>query len=156
MTRGQRYLTYFGATVGVVVLGWVVLIAGVYFYGGVATVSVVDRTEGVNLHLPIPMALIQAAAATSHVFYLDDLIDDIEIETGGRFKEWGPTALAVVQELGDVPNGTTLVSVQDGDQHVRVAKEHGKFRVEVDSPDVTVRVSVPVRSVERLLAEVVH
>jgi hypothetical protein len=156
MTRGQRFLTYAAATLGVVVLGWVVLIAGIYLYGGVATVSVVEHHEGVRLHLPIPMALIHAAAATSHVFFLDELIDEIEIETGGRFGEWAPAVLEIVEALGDVPNGTTLVSVDDGRERVRVAKERGKFRIEVDAEDVSVRVSVPVRSVERLVAELVR
>lgn len=156
MTRGQRLLTYVGATVGVAIMGWVVLIAGIYLYGGVATVTVVEHDDGINLHLPIPMALIHAAAATRNVFFLDHLVDEIEIDTGGRLSDWAPSVLSMVEALGDVPNGTTLVSVVDGEERVRVAKERGKFRVEVDSPDVTVRVSVPVRSVERLAAEIVR
>lgn len=156
MTRGQRFLTYAGAAIGVAIMGWVVLIAGIYLFGGVATVSVVEHEEGINLHLPIPMALVHAAAATTHVVFLDDILDEIEVDTGGHLEEWGPTALAIVEMLGDVPNGTTLVSVEDGDERVRVAKERGKFRVEVDSPDVTVRVAVPVRSVERLVREIVR
>ena len=141
MTRGQRFITYAAASIAVLVLGWAVLIAGVYMLGGVATVSVVDHTEGVNIKLPIPMALVHAAVATTEVFFLDEILDEIEIETGGKFSEWGPAVLGILEVLEDVPNGTTFVEVDEGDQHVRVSKTRGKFRIEVDSPEVTVRVS---------------
>ena len=99
------------------------------------------------------------AAATTEIFFLDEILDEIEIETHGEFgklSEWGPPVLAMLEALEDVPNGTTFVSVQDGEEHVVVSKSGGKFRVEVDSPDLTVRVSVPVRSVRRTVAQIVR
>ena len=155
MTRGQRFLTYVAASFAVLILGWAVLIAGVYIYGGVATVSVVERTEGVSISLPIPMALVHAAVATTEVFFLDEILDEIEIETGGRFSEWGPAVLGILEVLEDVPNGTLFVAVEDGDESVRVSKTRGKFRIEVDSPDVTVKIALPVRSVRRIVKQIV-
>ncbi|MDH3402978.1 MAG: hypothetical protein OES32_01125 [Acidobacteriota bacterium] len=156
MTNRQRIFTYVAASLGVLVLGWMVLIGGVYLVGGVATVKVVERSEGIDISVPIPMALIHAAAATTEVFFLDDILDEIEIETGGRFSEVAPAVLAIVEILDDVPNGTVLVSVEDGEQRVRVSKERGKFRVVVDSPEVLVDVAVPTRSVERVVRRVVR
>ncbi len=154
MTTRQRVFAYIAASVGVLIFGWTVLIAGVYILGGVATVEIVERSEGIDLSLPIPMALIHAATTTSRVFFMDEILEEIEIETGGRFSEYAPAALGILEILDDVPNGTVFVSVQDGDESIRVSKERGKFRVQVDSPDVFVKVSVPTRSVRRIVGEI--
>jgi hypothetical protein len=156
MTTRQRVFTYIAASVAVLVLGWAAMIAGVYFMGGVATVEIVERSEGLDLSLPIPMALIHAAATTSRIFLLDEILDEIEIETGGRFSEYAPGVLAILEILDDVPNGTVFVSVEDGEESVRVSKESGKFRVQVDSPDVFVKVAVPTRSVKRIVSQIVR
>ena len=71
MTTRQRVFTYIAASVGVLVLGWMVLIGSVYLLGGVATVQIVEHDQGFRLHLPIPMALIHAATATSEVFFME-------------------------------------------------------------------------------------
>ena len=151
MTKRQRFLTYAAASIGVLALGWAILIGGIYMLGGVATVSVVERSEGVRVHLPVPMALVHAAAATTEVFFLDEVLDEIEIETGGQFGKIVPQVVAMLEVLEDVPNGTTFVEVQDGNDHVLVSKVRGKFRVEVESPDLSVKVSVPTRSVKRVV-----
>ncbi len=155
MTTRQRIFTYIAASVGVLILGWTVLIAGVYFLGGVATVEIAERSEGMNLSFPVPMALIHAATATGQVFFLDELIEEIEIETGGRFSEYGPAVLGILEVLDDVPNGTVFVSVEDDEESVRISKERGKFRVQVDSPEIFVKVAVPTRSVKRIVGQIV-
>jgi len=156
MTNGQRVLTYVAASIGVLVIGWAVLIAGVFMIGGVATVSVVEHDDGMNLHLPIPMALIQAAAATTEVFFLDDILDEVEIETHGQFSQWAPVVVEILEVLEDVPNGTVLVDVHDDEEHVVVSKVRGKFRVEVESTDISVKVSVPTRSVKQTVKHLVR
>lgn len=155
MTTRQRIFTYITASVGVLILGWTVLIAGAYFLGGVATVEIVERSEGLDISLPIPMALIHAATATGQVFFLDDLLEEIEIETGGRFSQYAPAVLAIVEILDDVPNGTVFVAVEDGEESVRISKERGKFRVQVDSPELFVKVAVPTRAVKRIVRQIV-
>ncbi len=157
MTRGQRWLTYAAAAFAVVVLGWAAIFATVYVLGGVGTVSVVSHEDDFRFKAPIPMALVHAAATTARstqVFSLDDL----EVELQGEFGdlgEWGGMVVEMLEALDDVPNGTTFVSVQDGDDRVRVSKERGKFRVEVDNPDISVRVAVPTRSVVRTVSALV-
>ena len=54
----------------------------------------------------------------------------------------------MVEALADCPD-VTLVEVQDGSEHVRVYKENGVLKVDVDDDDVRVRISVPTRAVER-------
>ena len=88
------------------------------------------------------------------MFFLDEIVEEIEIETGGRFLEYAPAALGILEILDYVPNGTVFVSVEDGDESVRVSKERGKFRVQVDSPEVSVKVAVPTRSVKRIVGEI--
>ena len=156
MTKRQRFFTYIAASIGVLALGWAILIGGVFLLGGVATVSVVEHNDGVRVYLPVPMALVHAAAATTEVFFLDEILDEIEIETGGRFAELAPQVLAMLEVLEDVPNGTILVEVQDREDHVTVSKVRGKFKVEVESPDISVNVSVPTRSVKKIVRTLVN
>lgn len=156
MTKGQRFFTYIAASIGVLVFGWAILIGGVFLFGGVATVSVVEHDEGFRLHLPVPMALVHAAAATTEVFFLDDILDEIEIETNGHFAEVAPHIVSMLEALEDVPNGTIFVEVRDGNDHVIVSKVRGKFKVQVESPDVSVNVAVPTRSVKRVVRTLVR
>lgn len=156
MTKRQRIVTYVAASIGALALGWMVLIGGVFLLGGVATVSVVEHQENVRVHLPVPMALVHAAAATTEVFFLDEILDEVEIETGGRFSEIGPQLVEMLDVLEDVPNGTVLVDVRDDEERVRVSKERGKFRVVVESPEISVKVSVPARSVRKIVRTVVR
>ena len=60
----RRFLIVVSAIFAVVVLSWVALIGAVYAWGGVATVRVQDSNEGVNLYVPVPMALVEAAVTT--------------------------------------------------------------------------------------------
>lgn len=156
MTKRQRFFTYIAASIGVLVFGWAMLIGGVFLLGGVATVSVVEHNEGVRMHLPIPMALVHAAAATTEVFFLDDILDEIEIETNGRFSQVAPHVVEMLEVLEDVPNGTVFVDVHDGAEHVTVSKVGGKFRVRVESPEISIKIAVPTRSVKRILRTLVE
>jgi len=156
MTKRQRVVTYIAASIGVLAFGWMILIGGLFLMGGVATVSVVEHNDGVRVHLPVPMALVHAAAATTEVFFLDQIIDEIEVESGGHFSEMAPHVLELLEVLDDVPNGTIFVQVFDGDEHVTVSKVRGKFRVEVESPDVSVDVAVPTRSVKKIVRTLVR
>lgn len=148
MTRGQRFLTYAVAVGAFVVFGWLAIFAAVWAFGGVATVSVAEHSEGFRFAAPVPMALIHAAVATAGTtqrFALHDVDFDIEGELG----RWVPVVEAMIHALADAPDGSTFVSVVDGDDRVKVTKARGKLRVEVDSPDVTVKVSVPLRALAR-------
>ena len=123
----RRFLIVVSAIFAVVVLGWVALIGAVYAWGGVATVRVQDKAEGVNLFIPVPMALVDAAVTTSTWVIPEEEWLDMHVELGS----WGPMVQAMLAELDDLPD-VTLVEVEDGSTHVRVYKENGALKVSVD------------------------
>jgi hypothetical protein len=145
----RRFLIVVSACLAIVVLSWVALIGAVYAWGGVATVRVQDRDEGVNVYVPVPMALVDAAVTTSSWVIPDEEWLDLQVELG----EWGPMVQELLAELDDMPDAT-LVEVEDGATHVRVFKENGSLKVSVDDEDVRVRVSLPMRSARRTLSKV--
>ena len=140
----KKFLTFFAAGFAVLILSWVVLIGAVYAWGGVMTVHVQDRNEGINLYLPVPLAVVDAAVATTGFVVPSEELFDIDVELG----EWEPMVRGLVEALDDCPD-VTLVEVEDASLHVKVYKEHGVLKVDVDEDDVRVRVSVPTRAVER-------
>ncbi len=140
----KKILTFVAAGFAVLVLSWVVLIGAVYAWGGVMTVQVQDRDEGVNLYLPLPIAVVDAALITGGLMLPDERLLELDVDLG----QWEPMLRSLVEALDDCPD-VTLVEVQDGSEHVKVYKEHGVLKVEVDQDDVRIRVAVPTRAVER-------
>lgn len=140
----KKFLTFFAAGFAVLILSWVVLIGAVYAWGGVMTVHVQDRNEGLNLYLPVPVAVVDAAVATSGLVLPREELLGVEVDLG----EWEPMVREMIEVLDDCPD-FTLVEVVDGSEHVKVYKENGVLKVDVDQDDVRVRVSVPTRAVER-------
>jgi len=147
----KRFFLIVAAVFAVVILSWVALIGAVYAYGGVATVRVQDASEGLNLYVPIPMALVDAAVTTGTWVVPEEDWLDLDVELG----DWGPMVRAMLEELDDLPD-VTLVEVEDGLTRVRVYKENGAIKVRVDDEDVHVKVSVPMRSARRTLSKVAN
>ena len=140
----KKFLTFFAVGFAVLILSWVVLIGAVYAWGGVMTVHVQDRHEGFNLYLPVPVAVVDAAVATGGLVLPREQLLDIDVDLG----EWEPMVRGIVEALNDCPD-FTLVEVQNGSEHVKVYKENGVLKVDVDEDDVRVRVAVPTSAVER-------
>lgn len=147
----KRFLIIASAAFAVLILSWVALIGAVYAWGGVATVRVQDREEGVNLYVPVPMALVDAAVTTTGFVVPEEEWLDLDVELG----EWGPMIHVMLEELDDLPD-CTLVEVEDGATHVRVYKEGGALKVLVDEEEVHVKVSVPMRSARRTLGKIAN
>jgi len=147
----KRFFIIVSAAFAVLILSWVALIGAVYAWGGVATVRVQDREEGVNFYVPLPMALVDAAVTTSGFVIPEEEWLDLDVELG----DWGPMIHAMLDELDDLPD-CTLVEVEDGLTSVRVYKEGGALKVLVDEEDVHVKVSVPMRSARRTLSKVAN
>lgn len=145
--RGRRILVVLAATLGVVVFSWVVLVGALYAWGGVMTVRVQDHQEGLNLYLPVPVALIDAATATTRWVAPSESHLDLSVEMK-LLGDWGPFAQSVLEALDEAPD-ITFVEVDDDSTRVRVRKERGVLKVEVDDEDVSVRVSIPARAVHR-------
>ena len=98
----------------------------------------------INLYLPVPIAVVDAAVATTGFVVPSEELLDIDVELG----EWEPMVRGLVEALDDCPD-VTLVEVEDGSVYVKVYKERGVLKIDVDEEDVRVRVSVPTRAVER-------
>ena len=149
MAGARKVLTYIAAFFGVAILSWVVLIGAVYAWGGVMTVSVEDRDENFSLYLPMPVAVVDAAVATT-----DWVLDEeelLQLHADLDLGEWAPMVREMLEVLDDCPDAT-LVEVEDGDVWVRVRKKRGKLVVEVEEPSTSIKVSVPTRTIRRTVS----
>lgn len=149
MAGARKVLTYIAAFFGVIILSWVLLIGAVYAWGGVMTVSVEDRDENFSLYLPMPVAVLDAAVATT-----DWVLDEeelLQIHADLDLGEWGPMVRELLEELDDCPD-FTLVEVKEDDVWVRVRKKRGKLVVEVEEPSTSIKVSVPTRTIRRTVS----
>ncbi len=153
MSRGKRFLTVVGALAGVVVLGWVLLIGAVYAWGGVVTVQVRDAEEGLNLYLPVPVALVDVAVVTGRQVVGREEIDKF-LEIHAQVGDWQPVLRDLLEALDDCPDAT-LVEVEDGTTLVRVVKEGRALKIEVTDPDISIRVSLPTRALKRTVGRLI-
>lgn len=150
-TRTRRVLIITAAAFAFLILGWATIIGAVLTAGGVATIQLHERSEGIDFYLPVPMALVSATAATAGFIspvHADDLL---EIDGDLNLEEWEPFVDALFEGLEDCPD-VTFVEVQDHGDHVKVAKRGGKIRVEVRDPDLSLNISVPIRPVRRTIS----
>lgn len=150
-TRTRRILIVTAAAFAFLVLGWATIIGAVLAAGGVATVQLHERTDGVRFFLPVPMALVTATASTAGFLSPVHAGDLIEIDGDLDLDEWEPFVDAIFEGLEDCPD-VTFVEVQDHGDHVRVAKKGGKIRVEVRDPDISLNISVPIRPIRRTVS----
>lgn len=151
MTRARRTWMIAGAVVLIVVAGWTLAIGAVVAMGGVMTVELLDRDGGVDVYLPLPMAVLDlallsvdtpaiAVAGVGHVH-----MDDLDVDLGAI----GPVLLDVLDELDRLPD-VTLVEVQEGRDRVRIAKRGDKLRIEIDDRGTSLSLSVPTRGALRI------
>lgn len=124
------------------------LVGGVVMNASVLVVSV-HEAGGTSITIPVPLALAQVAMA----FAPDDVkYVDIEQADDEVARYW-PYLERIVAELGDIPDAV-LVEVEDGNDHVIVAKEGDLLRISVDEgkgSGETVRVNVPLAMVSAML-----
>ena len=147
-TRTRRILIVSAAAVAFLILGWATIIGLLLTVGGVATVQLHERSEGVSFYLPVPMAVVSATASTAGFLAPMHTEDLIEIDGDLNLDEWEPFVDALFEGLEECPD-VTFVEVHDRGDHVRVAKDGGKIRVEVRDPDLSLKISVPIRPVRR-------
>ncbi len=151
MTRAGKAFTVIGVLVATIFAGWLLLIGTVVAVGGVMTVELVDRSEGFDIFVPIPMALVDAAVASAttpaiHTAGFPRMeVDGVSVDFG----ELGPVVLELFEELDDLPDAT-LVEVVDGRESVRISKRGSKFLVEVEDPSASISVSLPTRGALRV------
>ncbi|MEE2777268.1 MAG: hypothetical protein VYE73_10990 [Acidobacteriota bacterium] len=123
--------------------------AGAYLVTGGIMVCDVETPE-VNLTIPVPTRLADMAFLVARVALPDEDREEIRREIGPFL----PFIDELFGGLVDIDNGTTLVSVETGQETVLIEKRRGKFLIDVDAEDAKVRVSIPARSLRRLSGEI--
>lgn len=146
MTGARKVLTYIAACLGVVLLSWILFLGAVYAWGGVMTVSVEDREDDLNIYLPIPAAIFDAAAITTELVVDEEEL--LELQGEMDLGDWTPLVREMLEILDDCPD-VTLVEVEETDTWVRIRKRSGKLVVEVEEPSTSVKVSIPTRTIRR-------
>jgi hypothetical protein len=146
MSTGKRVLVVVATSLTVTVLGWVLLIGAVLAWGGVATVSI-DERSGPRFSVPVPLAVVDAALIASGPVIDMGAHLDAELDLG----QWRPFVEEIFTVLDECPDAV-LVEVEDGEDHVLVAKEGRSLRVEVSDSEIEVRVTIPTRAVHRTVS----
>ena len=108
------------------------------------------ETPEVNLTIPVPTRLADMALLVARVALPDEDREEIRREIGPFL----PFIDELFGGLADIDNGTTLVSVETGQETVLIEKRLGKFLIDVDAEDAKIRVSIPARSLRRLSGEI--
>ncbi|MGH9733958.1 MAG: hypothetical protein ACRD8A_05145 [Candidatus Acidiferrales bacterium] len=128
------------AKVGLVMAGTAFVGAGLLCSDGFVNVNVEQKqADGHHIHVIAPAVLGPIAARCIPARNLDDAARQI--------RPWLPlidTTLDALRQTDDI----VLVEASERDQHVKVRKVGGSVIVDVDDPNETVHVSVPLRAVQ--------
>lgn len=130
------------AAVALVAALAVVAWAANYIYqAGALEVCVEEKHSGGNrIHLWVPGVV----AAVGVKF-----VPDEHLRVPPEAREWLPAARVASAELARVPDAT-LVEVESPRERVRIVKQDGALVIDVDNPEETVHVSVPLLLVASL------
>ena len=121
------------ATLGV--SGALAAVGAYSFHEGVIRVDVDEyRAGGSHVHMWVPAALVPM---TMHFIPKHHFRD-----CAAQAREFLPLTRVLIKELKRFPN-TVFVEVKDGAQHAVVSTQDGRLRIDVDDPDETVHVRVP-------------
>jgi hypothetical protein len=133
-----------GAVLAAIPLSLVAVVAGT----GVVVVDVNQAgPDGHHIVVPVPLVLAESAAV-----FVPQKGRHLDLREA---KKYLPVAEAALAALGDSPDGE-LVSVDDHDQHVRIAKKGRNIEVHVTEPGQDVAVTVPLEMASSFLREASH
>ena len=122
-------------------IGGALVMAGAYsFHEGVIRVDVDEhRAGGDHVHLWVPAALVPMAmhCVPKHHFR----------EATEHAKEFVPLLHIVIEELRKYPD-TVFVEVEDGPQHVLIRTQGGRLQIDVDDPQESAHVRVPLSTLD--------
>lgn len=104
-----------------------------------------NQANGTHLSLVVPAMIVPMALK---------LVPRRDLEEPAKQVEpWLPLIDATLSGLSDCADGTTLVEVTESDEHVSVVKSGGAIVVDVQDPDETVHVAVPLRAMRSAIHE---
>jgi hypothetical protein len=117
------------------------------FREGTVRVDVDDfEGNGAHVHVWAPAAVVPMALH----FVPDRKLDQLTRHS----EEWLPVAHIAARELRRYPD-STFVEVETGSEHVKVSTAGTKIQVDVDGPEESVHVKVPLAMVDDVLSEIV-
>jgi len=132
------------AKVGLGIGAGMLMMTAYTFREGVLRVDVDEmHANGSHVHVWAPAALVPMAM---------HFVPSHQLEHAGRAVEFMPAVHAVAKELAKYPE-TTLVEVQDGEEHVLVRTHDGSLMIDVDSPDEHVHVKCPLATIDDVAHE---
>jgi len=134
-----------GAALAAVPLAMVGVVAGT----GVVVVDV-KEADGPRIVIPVPLILAEAAARLAPAHVTQHAMRGLE-----RAQRYLPVAEEVVAAIAEAPDAE-LVSVDDGDEHVRISKVGQEFQIRVEGRREKVSVNVPIDLVQDTLSKVHH
>src|SRR5277367_1842503 len=110
------------------------------FHEGVIRVDVDEyRSGGSHVHFWMPAIVVGLGMHVAPRHAME--------KAARQTREVLPALRLGAKELRNYPDAV-LVEVTQEDQHVRVATEHGKLRVDVDGNDETVHVLLPLETIQ--------
>ncbi len=112
---------------------------------GLVRIHITEKKPGgENFHLIVPGIMVTSALR---------LVPDEQLRESLRdARPWLPVAAAAARELERYPDAT-FVEVSSPRQRVRIATRDGVLTIDVDSPDETVYVAMPLATLADLTAE---
>lgn len=134
-----------GAVLASIPLTMVGVVAGT----GVVVVDVKTH-DGPRIVVPMPLLLAETAVRLAPTHSAQNALNRIE-----RVRQYLPVAEEVVAALAEAPDAE-LVRVDDGREHVRIAKVGDMLQIRVQSPDEKVSVNVPISLVQDALRQAHH
>ena len=123
----RKFFVISSAFIAILIFSWVIFLGAVYAWSGVATVRVKDVDKGINLFIPVPMALVEVAATAAAWGHSDHFRPEIDAHLD-EFGELEPLVRGLLGELEDCPD-VTLVEVEDDAKLVKIRKEGGDLVV---------------------------
>ncbi len=144
MTRRPSFGVLLLASFLVLFVGSGLMLAATVAVTGVARVQIEDRAEGFSLDIPVPALLIEGGALVASFALPDDELARLRVELG----DVEPIVSSMLDELVALDD-VVLVEVNDGSDWVRVEKRGGALVIDVEEPDTSVHLSVPLGSVRR-------
>ncbi|MHB8412958.1 MAG: hypothetical protein ACYDDI_13575 [Candidatus Acidiferrales bacterium] len=132
--------------IGMGMLGTALVAGAVVSSEGFIHVKVHEkRTDGTHISLVVPAILVPVTLKFVPNRYL--------AQGAANVRPYLPIIDATISGLADCPDGP-LVEVTEPDQHVSVAKSGGSVVVDVDDPDETVHVAVPLHATQSAIDEI--
>jgi hypothetical protein len=150
MSKGAKILLAVAATFAVLMIGSGMLLAASVVRAGVVHVKIHEPgRSGTHLNVHIPAVAISLGMNLLPLVLDEDVATEIRADLGA----YRPAMAAALSELEDVQDAV-LVDVQDGSEHVRIAKEGRSLEIRVVNPEGTFEISLPAGLLGRIAREI--